>query len=71
MPATEAQIHANRANAQHSSGPVTETGKAASAQNQFSHGMIGTSIRNASRSSCATKPPTSAPTTKPRKNSKP
>jgi hypothetical protein len=41
MPATEAQIHANRANAQHSSGPVTEAGKAASAQNHLSHGMTG------------------------------
>jgi hypothetical protein len=42
MPATEAQIHANRANAQHSSGPITEAGKAASAQNHRSHGMTGT-----------------------------
>jgi hypothetical protein len=41
MPATEAQIHANRANAQHSTGPVTEAGKAASSHNHFSHGMTG------------------------------
>jgi hypothetical protein len=41
MPATEAQINANRANAQHSSVPVTEAGKAASAQNHRSHGMTG------------------------------
>jgi hypothetical protein len=41
MPTTEAQINANRANAQHSCGPVTEAGKAASSQNHRSHGMTG------------------------------
>ena len=36
---TEAQIAANRANAEHSSGPKTEEGKAASSRNHFSHGL--------------------------------
>jgi hypothetical protein len=34
---TQAQIDANRANAQKSSGPVTDAGKAASSQNRASH----------------------------------
>ncbi|MBV9762410.1 MAG: hypothetical protein JO340_17750 [Acidobacteriaceae bacterium] len=38
---TDAQIAANRANAQHSTGPVTDAGKAASCQNNFRHGMAG------------------------------
>ena len=36
---TEAQVAANRANAEHSSGPKTEEGKAASSRNHFSHGL--------------------------------
>jgi hypothetical protein len=38
---TEAQIHANQANAQHSTGPKTEQGKAASSRNNFRHGFTG------------------------------
>jgi len=37
--ASEAQIAANRANAQRSTGPRTEAGKAASAQNGLKHGL--------------------------------
>jgi len=36
---TEAQITANRANAEQSTGPITEEGKAASSQNRTSHGL--------------------------------
>ncbi|HEX4230497.1 MAG TPA: hypothetical protein VHZ07_17610 [Bryobacteraceae bacterium] len=38
---TTAQIAANQANAQHSAGPVTEAGKAASSQNRRIHGFTG------------------------------
>ncbi|MBV9759605.1 MAG: hypothetical protein JO340_03485 [Acidobacteriaceae bacterium] len=38
---TEAQICANRENAQHSTGPKSETGKAASCLNNFRHGFTG------------------------------
>jgi hypothetical protein len=38
---TAAQIAANRQNAQLSSGPVTETGKAASSKNHFKYGFCG------------------------------
>jgi hypothetical protein len=38
---TEAQIRANQANAQHSTGPVTDSGKAASCLNNFRHGLAG------------------------------
>jgi hypothetical protein len=38
---TEAQIRANRENAQHSTGPTTEAGKAASSINNFRHGLAG------------------------------
>ena len=41
---TDAQICANRENAQHSTGPVTESGKAASCQNNFRHGLAGGSF---------------------------
>ncbi len=34
----------NRLNAQHSTGPKTETGKAASSQNSFRHGLTSTAI---------------------------
>ena len=36
---TEAQINANRANAEHSSGPKSEEGKEASSRNRTSHGL--------------------------------
>ncbi len=37
--ATPAQIHANRRNAQQSTGPKTDAGKAASSQNAYAHGL--------------------------------
>jgi len=37
---TEAQITANRENAEHSTGPKTEEGKAASSHNHSSHGLL-------------------------------
>lgn len=39
--ATEAQIAANQANSQHSTGPKTEAGKANSCQNNHRHGFTG------------------------------
>jgi hypothetical protein len=36
---TAAQLEANRENAQHSTGPITEEGKARSSQNRFKHGF--------------------------------
>ncbi len=39
--ATEAQIRANQENAQHSTGPNTEAGKAVSCRNNFRHGFTG------------------------------
>jgi hypothetical protein len=39
--ASEAQINANRQNAQKSTGPVSDTGKAASSQNRRTHGLLG------------------------------
>ncbi len=39
--ATEAQISANQANAQKSTGPTSEIGKANSSQNNFRHGFAG------------------------------
>ena len=39
--ATEAQIAANQQNAQKSTGPITEEGKAVVSQNHMSHGMTG------------------------------
>jgi len=38
--ATTRQIQANRANAKHSTGPVTEAGKQASSQNALRHGLL-------------------------------
>jgi hypothetical protein len=38
---TENQIRANRENAQHSTGPTSETGRAASCMNNFRHGFTG------------------------------
>jgi hypothetical protein len=38
---TESQLRANRENAQHSTGPATEAGKAASSMNNFRHGLTG------------------------------
>jgi hypothetical protein len=37
---TDSQLSANRANAQHSTGPTTEAGKAASSQNALTHGLF-------------------------------
>jgi hypothetical protein len=44
MPATEAQINANRQNAAHSTGPKTEEGKERSRRNSLKHGMTGDGI---------------------------
>ncbi|HEX3683009.1 MAG TPA: hypothetical protein VHU83_10745 [Bryobacteraceae bacterium] len=41
---TEAQISANQQNAQLSTGPTTQAGKAASSQNNFRHGLTGNSF---------------------------
>jgi hypothetical protein len=38
-PISDAQLAANRANAQHSTGPKTETGRAISSQNRTTHGL--------------------------------
>ena len=38
---TTAQVLANQQNAQRSTGPATESGKAASSQNNFRHGLTG------------------------------
>jgi hypothetical protein len=42
--ATDAQIQANRENSQHSSGPTSEAGKAASCKNNFRYGLTGNSF---------------------------
>ena len=41
MPATEAQIRANQANARKSTGPKTDEGKQASRANAYKHGLTG------------------------------
>jgi hypothetical protein len=41
---TDAQVRANQANAQHSTGPTSDTGKAASSKNHFTHGLTGHSF---------------------------
>ena len=41
---TDAQIRANQENAQHSTGPKTESGKAASSKNNTQHGLTGSSF---------------------------
>ena len=41
---TAAQVTANLANAQHSTGPRTETGKAASSQNALKHGLTAKTV---------------------------
>jgi hypothetical protein len=41
---TKAQTTANQTNAQHSTGPKTEAGKAASSLNHLSHGLTGTAF---------------------------
>jgi hypothetical protein len=42
---TEAQIAANQANAQHSTGPQSAAGKAASSQNRRLHGLALSGLR--------------------------
>ncbi|HEX3685318.1 MAG TPA: hypothetical protein VHU83_22480 [Bryobacteraceae bacterium] len=42
--ATDAQISANQSNAQLSTGPKSESGKAASSQNNFKYGLTGSSF---------------------------
>ena len=42
--ATDAQILANQQNAQHSTGPKTDDGKAASCKNNFRYGLTGASF---------------------------
>ena len=44
MPASEARIAANQANALRSSGPKTEEGKLASRRNSLKHGLTGSGI---------------------------
>jgi hypothetical protein len=44
MPATEAQIRANQANAQKSTGPRTPEGKEASRANSYKHGLTATTV---------------------------
>ena len=46
---TPAQITANRLNSLQSTGPITETGKAASSTNSFKHGLTATKIAPADR----------------------
>jgi hypothetical protein len=41
---SEAQLRANRANAQHSTGPVTPTGRATSARNALKTGLTGRTV---------------------------
>jgi hypothetical protein len=41
---TDAQIAANQANSQHSTGPITDEGKAVSSQNNFKYGLTGHSF---------------------------
>ena len=41
---TEKQIEANRANAEHSTGPKTPAGKAKSRKNAWKHGLTAKSV---------------------------
>jgi hypothetical protein len=41
---TSAQAAANLANAQHSTGPITDAGKAASSQNALKHGLTAKTV---------------------------
>jgi hypothetical protein len=43
-PLSDAKLAANRANAQHSTGPKTEAGKQASAKNSLNHGLLAAGI---------------------------
>ncbi len=42
--ATDAQLNANRANAQHSTGPTSETGKASASRNALKTGLTGRTV---------------------------
>ena len=42
--ANAAQFAANQANAQHSTGPLTDQGKAASARNRLNHGFRSSTV---------------------------
>jgi hypothetical protein len=44
MPVSEEKLAANRANAEHSTGPVTADGKATSSQNATTHGLTGKTV---------------------------
>jgi hypothetical protein len=44
MPVSEEKLAANRANAAHSTGPTSESGKATSSQNATTHGLTGKTV---------------------------
>ena len=44
MPATEAQIRANRENAKRAKGPTTPSGRATSSANSYKHGLTATKV---------------------------
>ena len=44
MSISDAQLHANRANAQHSTGPTSESGKAKASMNALKTGLTGQTV---------------------------